>query len=657
MAGKRDNILDHSHQKTAAASERLDATQILIKNITNSLPQYLFWKDANSTYLGCNMNFAEFVGLNSPDDIVGLTDYEIGWKKTGATAETFRKGDQATLNGSPVVNQEEVLVSPGGQTLITLVCKLPILDPKTKQALGVVGYFTDISDIKRKELELLEAKKHAEEADKAKSIFMMNISHDIRTPLTGIIGMAKIIADDATTPRIKEAADNLIKAGNALLDLHTGVMEIAHLDSTTLLKQSTTFEIKQLLHNLELLSAPALRGKQLALHIDYDPNLDGAVIGDEKRLFKVMLNLVNNAIKFTTKGHVTVSTKLAEQSEQALTLLLKVEDTGIGIPKNKQKIIFSQFTRLAPTYESEHSGVGLGLSIVKQFIDELSGSISVESEPGKGAAFSCSIPLKKASSQNSMPKASPISSQAPVPDSITNILLVEDNHIAQLAVTHQLGKIACHIDAAENGEVALQKFTTHNYDLVLMDVGLPDMSGYAVTQRMREWEGNNNVFTPIIALTAHIDKENKHACIEAGMNDVFTKPLVDRDAKRLVKNIAQQMYQPTKNPNAESSIDLAAGTAMMGGNQEAAKAMLDELIKILPDASDNIEVAYLKQDWQQLQQLAHKLYGGARYCGVPKLKQYAKQLEICLKEKEASKITSTYKKLVSEINNVLFDYN
>ena len=181
--------------------------KVFLKNISQSLPNFIFWKDKKSVYLGCNENFARLVGLSKPEDIIGKTDTDLNWQPTGHSAEEFIKGDQETLNGHPLTNREETLALPNGKKLITLVSKLPILDDD-HQVLGIVGYFTDITLLKKKERALQQAKRQAEIANQAKSVFITNISHDLRTPLTGLLGMAEILQQEVKTQQGKAAADD-----------------------------------------------------------------------------------------------------------------------------------------------------------------------------------------------------------------------------------------------------------------------------------------------------------------------------------------------------------------------------------------------------------------------------------------------------------------
>ncbi|MCW5588082.1 MAG: response regulator [Legionellales bacterium] len=678
-------------KETESAKKIAHITKVFLKNITESLPQYVFWKDLKSVYLGCNKNFAQLVGLSTPEEIVGKTDADINWQPTGHTAETFQQGDQDTISGHPITNQEEVLVLPNGKTLITLVSKLPIVDEG--KVIGIVGYFTDITEIKQKEKELIKARQQAEAANQAKSVFITNISHDIRTPLTGMIGMARIIFKELKNTQGQEAANNLLKAGNILLDLLNEVIEITKLDSGDLPVYEVKFSAKELIDNLAMLVTPSANEKNLQCTVDYDESIPNYLIGDQTRIHRILLNLMSNAIKFTEEGTVGISVKLAKEQERDVVLKIEVNDTGIGIPEDKQQIIFSRFHRLDPSYKGSYKGSGLGLSIVKQFIAEIDGEIYVDSEAGKGSTFTCVIPLKKTlldepenkteihfneatvhelrpynlnimSDVGGQLALSPEKLPANTSEKAAKVLLVEDNKMAQFAAKNQLEEFGCDIDVADTGEEALTLLKKNQYDLVFMDIGLPDKSGCDVTAEIREWEKQHQRHTPIVALTAHIDESNKQQCLNVGMEKVLTKPLTDENAQTILKTFVYQAPDSSMVLGAEEkdveesipSIDLKLGAQLTGGNEAIAKDMLKMFVDSLPETEDNLKKSYETEDWDQLQFDVHKLHGGACYCGVPRLKDIARKLEDSLKSRDFEEIAQGYEDLIAEIQNVQLEY-
>ncbi len=557
-------------EETESAKRAAHFNEVFLQNITSVLPQYVFWKDAESIYLGCNKNYATLVGLASPEEIIGKTDYDLNWQPTGHTPDTFQKGDQETIAGHPITNQEEILALPNGKTLITLVSKQPIIDHG--KIIGIVGCFMDITELKNKENELIKAKKQAEAANQAKSAFITNMSHDIRTPLTGMIGMARLLLKETQSKEGQEAAHNLLIAGNVLLDLLNEVLEVAKLASEELPVYDVKFNMKELINAIFVLEKPSAYEKNLELIVHYDEKIPSYLIGDQTRLHRILLNLVGNAIKFTQQGKVEIVTTLSKEKGRNIIIKLVVKDTGIGISPDDQQIIFSRFSRLEAAYKGNYKGSGLGLSIVKQFIKDLEGEVYVESKEGEGSVFTCVIPFKKALLdeqenktnlnvdlgryrksenirlynstadllQDSTQCTNAVEKQE-APTFAAKVLLVEDTPIAQLAAKSLLVDNHCEVITADTGEMAIKLFKQDYYDFVLMDIGLPDKNGCEVAQEIRQWEKEQKQQrTPIMALTAHMDERNKEQCRNAGMEKVLAKPLREDAIEAILSTLTKK---------------------------------------------------------------------------------------------------------------------
>lgn len=299
-------------------SEKNDAkhiTDLFLKQFTRFLPNYLFWKNSRSVYLGCNQRYAELMGLPSSEAIIGRTDRELPFQPGGDSAVLFQQGDQEILAGQPLTNREETLALPNGQTMVTLVSKLPILDHDGR-AVGVVGYFSDITELKDKERELRAAKQQAEAANQAKSAFIANISHDIRTPLSGLVSFAEITAAELTVAQERENLQYLVQSGNALLNLLNEVIEYSRLACGALPPVTAKFNLVQLLNHVIALEKPSIVSKKLKLGITLDPQIPVYLAGDAVRLHRILLNLISNAIKFTSQGFIKISAELAHQQDR-----------------------------------------------------------------------------------------------------------------------------------------------------------------------------------------------------------------------------------------------------------------------------------------------------------------------------------------------------
>ncbi|MBS0351093.1 MAG: response regulator, partial [Proteobacteria bacterium] len=482
------------------------------------------------------------VGLDRPEDIVGKNDQDLNWQPGGHTAEIFRQGDQDTLNGHPINNQQETLILPNGKKLVTLVSKLPICNDDG-QPLGIVGYFTDITALKDQERELRRAKQQADAANQAKSSFITNISHDMRTPLSGIIGMAQQLAEKLRHPSDKMIAQDLIQSSQVLLNLLNQVIEFSKHEAGDLPVYEIQFNLRELVDHIVRLVKPSVQDKQLDFHIEYDNKIPSILIGDPVRIQRILLNLVGNAIKFTRHGSVEIRLICIRRKHRRVVIQFEVNDTGIGIPLDKQALIFTRFERLHPAYQGRYPGFGLGLTLVKQFITELDGEISVNSGEDQGTRFTVLIPVRESLASQCSPRTSefipshdqqdkvlladPIAPvmQSPAPNK-KMILVVEDHLIVQKAVQSMLTKSGFEVHTADNGAQALTQVKLHDYDLVVMDLGLPDQDGCIVAKEIRSWQQQNQrPISIIIALSAHLDEESHQRCLAAGMVKTFVKPL------------------------------------------------------------------------------------------------------------------------------------
>lgn len=519
-----------------------------VLELLKQIPASVFWKDKNSVYLGCNNAFIHSLGLSSPEEVVGKTDYDL--PTTREESDAFRTDDKQVIESKkPKLNIEEFQTLPNGKKVVLLTNKVPLVD-KQNNVVGILGIYYDITDRKQKEEELREAKEKAEIANKAKTEFLENMRHDIRTPIMGIIGFADMIKNSAVDARIKEYVDNLTASSYALLNLLNGVLEAIKVSSGEIPLLKKKFNLENELKEIILLNQAKAQQKNLELLFEYDAAIPNYLLGDARRIHRIVLELVTNALNFTHQGYVRLSAQLGKNNEDDVVVKIMVEDTGIGIAPEQQQDIYVQFKRLTPSYEGIYKGSGLGLSIVKQFVEELRGELYVESKVGEGSTFTFITKLKKPllddalGSENLLPinnKFIPTVNIKPLKKSTNQttqpiknrILVVEDNAMAAHIVTDMLSTMGCQVDVAETGHRAVQLAAENLYDLIFMDIGLPDMDGYETTRKIR-LDASNKKQVPIIALTAHGDEENQQNCIDAGMSAVLIKPLLKEKAEDIL---------------------------------------------------------------------------------------------------------------------------
>ncbi|RAP34561.1 hybrid sensor histidine kinase/response regulator [Legionella quinlivanii] len=647
-------------------------------SIIDLLPNFtIFWKNKDLIYLGCNQTMADAMGLPSNSAIIGKTDFDLPTPKT--QSEAYRRDDQEIINsGKAKLNIEEVQTLPGQGTRVLLTSKVPLFDSNGKVD-GVLAIYTDITEQKQMQHSLQDAKEKAEAASQAKTEFLENMRHDIRTPLTGIVGFADILKMETQNPHLKEYVDNLVASSHALLELLDEILEAIRVSSGDIPMLRKKFNLKDSLQHIIELNRSKAAHKRLSLRLHYDPKMPIYFIGDKIRIHRIVLELVANALNFTDTGFVSLSVTLARQSGRDIIAQIVVEDSGMGIPKEKQQEIYLQFKRLTPSYQGIYKGAGLGLSVVKQFIDELEGEIYVTSEPRKGSRFTCLIPLKE----------SLIADESGIEEHLENatdelytktyaqefkplqpldfsgehrVLVVEDNVIAQAVAKSMLSALNCLVDIANTGRKALELTKIQPYDLIFMDIGLPDLDGYEVTHAIRVQELVHKVHVPIIALTAHAGDENKKRCIDAGMNAVLTKPLTAKNCADIVKAFIpghrkEEASPPStdlqeKQANALTEfplLDIEEGMKTLGDEASVAEMLRFMITDSLPEDMEKLKIAHHVADWDKTQQLIHKIKGGAVYVGTIRLKMACQTFEQYWKSGEKEQLEFHYQQVVNTV--------
>ncbi|WP_342220520.1 ATP-binding protein [Rickettsiella endosymbiont of Miltochrista miniata] len=501
----------------------------LILQLVDLLPVSVFWKDRNGVYLGCNINFALALGFNSIEEILGKTDDDLA---TRDLSEHYRKDDKEVIvSGVPKLNIEEEQNFPDGRKLTILTSKVPLFS-KDMEIIGVLGVYNDITPLKR-------AKEKAEAANQAKTEFIMNMSHDLRTPLAGIIGLSSLQINEATSAQEQKYGEWIHNAGNQLLELLNSVIEVTTAEHQIENIKKENINLLQFVEELQALMQPAIVAKRLDFLIKLDNHLP-LVISDRIKLKRIILNLLSNALKFTKQGAISLTINLLTLTEDKAAIKISVMDTGIGISKDKLEKVFDRFYRVHPSYLAEYTGYGLGLYLVKKATELLGGKINVSSEEGKGSCFSLEFNFSLAeldSNAKSPTTSEPTFEFQGIADKLKGAVLVaEDNTLVLYVVKKMLTSLGCQVITASTGKEALQALKTQAFNWGILDIGLPGSDGIEVTKQYREWEQlNNKSRLPIFALTAHAEDKVEHHCKAAGFDQVLLKPFTEKDIKIIQK--------------------------------------------------------------------------------------------------------------------------
>jgi signal transduction histidine kinase/CheY-like chemotaxis protein len=383
----------------------------------------------------------------------------------------------------------------------------------------------NIRELKLTEQNLTAEKERAEQSEKAKQHFLINMSHEIRTPMNAILGFARHLEESMVTEDQKESLRMIMKSGDHLLIIFNDILDFSRIGAGEINFMVMPFNITETLQSIFMLTEPNARFKKIGLSYTIDPNVPKIAYGDSVRLTQILLNLTSNAIKFTESGGVVISVVAVEENEKQVVIEFSIRDTGIGIPLEKQEKIFDVFEQAVSGTSRKFGGTGIGLSIVKQLVTLQNGSISINSQPGQGSEFSFRLPFLKFEDQtgSGVKDGHSVENGSSDVGKGVKVLIVEDNAINQLLVLKLLKKHGYETSVAENGKIALHKYWNADFDIILMDLQMPEMDGYETTVNIRKM-GMGKGEIPIVAMTAHTIKGELERCMAIGMDDYISKP-------------------------------------------------------------------------------------------------------------------------------------
>ncbi len=615
--------------------QRLRDQQFYTRSLIESNIDALMTTDPSGIISDVNKQMEALTGCTR-DELIGAP-----FKGFFTDPERAEAGIKQVLSERKVTDYELTARARNGKETVVSYNATTFYD-RDRTLQGVFAAARDVTERKRVEMELRQAKAVAESASQTKSDFLASMSHEIRTPINAIIGIADLLAKTPLSPEQNNYVQVFRRAGDNLLHLINDILDLSKVEASQLELERTGFSLSDLLEKVREMVAVRAQEKGLSLVFEIAPQVPGNFIGDPTRLRQVLLNLVGNAIKFTESGEVALRVTPDADSAVPGALRFAISDTGIGIADEKLGAVFERFTQADSSTTRRYGGSGLGLTISKRLVELMGGRIWVESGVGRGSVFSFAVPLEIWTGTTRR-AAVPVGTGPAEPLPALSILLVEDSPDNRFITVAFLQETPYRVDIAENGAIACEKFIAGNYDLVLMDRQMPVMDGLTATRAIREWEAaNQRPPTPIIALTASALRGDREKCMAAGCTAYLTKPIKQEVLLQAIKEHSPITLQsaPAENVRPE--------TIRVRANPKIADLIPGFLQNRRQDVISMRE-ALDRGDYATVESLGHGMRGAGGNYGFPAITDIGAALELAA----ASADAGASKKWVDELSGFL----
>ena len=474
--------------------------------------------DLEGCITSCNSTFEELIGYTS-DELVGKRCNEITPAKW-IPSEMEIIDNQVLKRGYSDIYEKELRRKDG--EIVVVHVRTTLLKSDEGEPIGFYRATKDVTGQKRQEKRLIQARKQAEEANAAKDRFLAMVSHELRTPLNPIIGYAEILSSRLRDPLEQKFLRTIKESAKSMARLITDVLNYAMIESGKMELLKNPFRLSTLLRQAEqqVERAASERGNHLFVTNCWK---DCLILGDEQLIRQILSNLLVNACKFTKKGTVRLTTELVEKHIDSVVLGFEVEDTGVGIPKEEVDRVFQPFEQVGSVNKAETSGVGLGLAICKQLVDAMDGEISVSSRVGVGTTFRVELPLELVEEGDVSPSDTSSGKVTALRKSYKTLVVEDDDDNLSL-IRDYLMELGCTVNTASNGRESLSLLDDDEYDIVFMDLSMPEMNGFQATNHLRTSESRNRNI-PVVGISAHVSSKVRSECMDNGMNDFLEKPI------------------------------------------------------------------------------------------------------------------------------------
>lgn len=642
------NFLTNNQTVLDALTEHL-FDGIVIYNTSQSKPIAVFANEA----------FTELTGY-SIEEIIGKEPvFKTGKDKSTTSSLEIHN---SIINGKEL-DKELVCFRQNGTPFWAKFKSKSIVDKSTDQSYQIL-ILRDVSQRRRKESDLEKALENAESSKAVKNRFLANMSHEMRTPINGIMGMAQLLESTDLSDQQKEYLEELKISSENLLAIVNDILEFNFIESGGLNIEKREFSIRKQLEQIVKTKSESAQEKSVDLNLVISDKVPHLLIGDVIRFGQILMNLINNGIKFTQAGSVKILVRSLEETSEKVTIEVKIKDTGIGIPDSLLNQIFDSFNQASKSTTYKYGGTGLGLSIVDQLVKKMEGSIHVKSKEGEGTEFTVLVPFEKGvkldEQQNKVTQSKNNGeSDAGIPSG-TKVLVVDDYLINRKIVKGLLEKIGVQVDQAITGEEALKKIGGEDYSLIFMDVHMPGMGGLATTREIRKLSDPKKSSLPVVAITASVLQDDIEECKKAGMDDFIAKPFTKKELINTLNSVLSSenkklsMFESIEEVEEENGIQLESLMEMTGGDQEMVKEMIELFIEQTPNMISELNESLKVKDFKQLSIVAHTLKPTFNYMDMGQAFTLSEEIEAIGKSDDIDE--KSLKENVSELSKICEQY-
>ncbi|MDF1547461.1 MAG: transporter substrate-binding domain-containing protein [Bacteroidales bacterium] len=621
-------------------------SEVLYENIFNSVDDGLILLDESETIIAANKKACSLLA-NGSEQLVGKNISKISYNANDTKSQHI---NQIIKEGKTFF--EDNIQRNNGNETYHLVLKGFKIDLENKQR-----YLIVIHDITKERINLIalkEAKKNADNANKAKGTFLSTISHEIRTPLFAVIGFTELMAKTRLSEKQHDYNKKIQISGKLLLNLVNDILDLTKLEAEKLKLNPEIFSIHELID--EIFEVESLKANEKHLKLDYEIGKDvpDFLIGDKLYLSRIIMNVLNNAIKFTSKGKVSLLVNVENIHElpklNEVRIIFSIKDTGIGISMESQKKLFKPFEQIQNTRERSYGGSGLGLALSKQLVEQMNGEIILESTEGKGSVFNICIPLKIAEKPASKKEELYLETE---PEEIISVLLVEDNDFNAEILLNQLSEAKFEVKHASSGYEAIDILKSNHFQIILMDIEMPGMDGFATLKKIR---ASNLSDAPAIALSAHNLASEKEKALSAGMLDYLNKPIaIEALSKAIYK---YRSGNPKSREKEHFVINKNEGLTFFDNDKETYNRALLRFKKHYSKTPEEL-TTFFENDFSKLKDQTHNLKSAAKTIGATLLFEMAQNSDLILRTNSESftlehlnALTDELKKVLTEIEKI-----